>query len=347
MPSESNIFAPDDVVDGRYRIVRLVGIGGMGEVYEGHRLGSENTPAAPVSAAPVPAAPVPAAPKRVAIKTLLPDLLGSAKIIARFDREAELSRRISHPNVLSIFEVVKIQKAGVADPIPCMVMEFLAGETLADRLIDGRLVPPDEGIPLACQLASALTAAHRAGVVHRDLKPDNIFLVPESEGVRVVVTDFGVARRAKPQPTDDSLTASNVLLGTPDYMAPEQLELEQATPASDIYTMGLVLFEMLTGKPPFVADTALKMVFKRVQEEPPSPRIHLPDLDPRWEEVILCCLARKPEDRYPEAQDLIRVFEGDASKRLLPSSEDRARKLIPWLVAAVIAIAFVAAFLWL
>ncbi len=344
MAAESNIFSPGDEIEGRYRVVRLVGVGGMGEVYEAEAL----------------AAGVREQAQRVAIKTVLPELLGNHKIIARFEREAELSRRISHPNVLRIFEVLKTPAdvasrasgATGAHPIPCLVMELLEGETVADLLIAGRTVDPGEGVPLACQMAAALTAAHRAGVVHRDLKPDNVFLVPpppESAGgaTRVVLTDFGVARRSTAPPQDESLTASNVLLGTPDYMAPEQLELEQATAASDIYTMGLVLFEMLTGKRPFVADTALKMVFKRVQEEPPSPCKHLPDLDPRWEEVILRCLARKPEDRYDEAQDIIRVLESERSTLLLPSPAERFKKLVPWLVAAVVAAGFVAAVLWL
>ena len=334
MASKRNVFSSGDLIEGRYRVVDLLGIGGMGEVYKAECLDGEGSQAGQV--------------KTVAIKTVLPRLLGNHKIIARFEREAELSRRISHPNVLHIFEVLKTLKPDVGpEPIPCMVMELLTGETVADLLIDGRTIAPDEGVPLACQMAAALSAAHRSGVVHRDLKPDNIFLVPENGTTRVVLTDFGVARRSTAPPHDHSLTASDVLLGTPDYMAPEQLELEQATAASDIYTMGLVLFEMLSGQRPFVADTALKMVFKRVQEEPPSPREHLPDLDPRWEEVILRCLARKPEDRYAEAQDVIRVLQGEKSRLLVTAPEDRVRKLVPWLVAAVVALGFVAAVLWL
>ncbi len=325
-PESSEVFSPGDVIEDRYRIVRLVGKGGMGEVYEAEVLETG---------------------ERVAIKTVLPELLGNYKILTRFEREAEFSSRISHPCVLRILEVLKTMVGGVA--VPCMVMELLHGETLADRLIAGRPVDPDRAVPLACQVASALTAAHRAGVVHRDLKPDNVFLATAeagSEEIRVVLTDFGVARRSGSRPKDESLTASNVLLGTPDYMAPEQLELEDATPASDIYTMGLVLFELITGQRPFVADTAIQVVFKRVQEDPPSPRVHLPDLDPRWEEAILRCLARQPEDRYAEAQDLIPVLGGD-SKWLLPSPADRLRKLAPWLAAAAAAAAVAAAVWWL
>ena len=336
----SDVFAPGQVIAGRYRIVRLVGRGGMGEIYEATQVETG---------------------KRLAIKTVLPQLLGNRKIVARFERESDLSRRISHPCVLRIFEVLSVsveerastRAGGVGagsggDPaIPCMVMELLDGETLADRLIEGRVVDPEEAVPLACQMAAALTAAHRAGVVHRDLKPDNIFLVPEASGTWVVLTDFGVARRST-GPKDESLTASNVLLGTPDYMAPEQLELHDATAESDIYTLGLVLFEMLVGRPPFVADTALKMVFKRVEEEPPSPREHLPDLDPRWEQVIMRCLERDPKDRYQEAQDLIRVLDGEDSEWLVPTSAERLRKLTPWLLLALVIAAVVAAIiLWL
>ncbi len=334
MANGGNIFSSGDVLEGRYQIIRLIGSGGMGEVYEAENLRAVGSS----SKARI--------PKSVAVKTVLPDLLSNLKTIARFEREAELSRRISHPNVLRIFEVFKTTQDGREEPIPCMVMEYLPGETIADRLADGRTVRPDAGVSVACQMAAGLTAAHRAGVVHRDLKPDNIFLIPENGDIRVVLTDFGVARRSSAKPRDDSLTASNVLLGTPDYMAPEQLELEDAMPSSDIYTMGLVLFEMLTGKPPFVADTALKMVFKRVQEEPPSPRVHLPDLDQRWEEVILRCLAREPENRYDEAQDIIRVLEGKDSD-LLKAPANGFGKWIPWLVAAVVAIGFVAAVIWL
>ncbi len=355
MASLGNIFSPGDVIDDRYRIVRLVGTGGMGEVYEAERLETG---------------------ERVAIKTVLPDLLGNSKILARFEREAELSRRISHPCILRIFEVLKIPGSTVAGAyqVPCMVMELLAGETIADRLIDGRTVEPEAAVSLACQMASGLTAAHRAGVVHRDFKPDNIFLVPsaspppgerppgqrppeqrpicpspaepEGECTRVVLTDFGVARRSATPARDDALTASNVLLGTPDYLAPELLELEDAMPASDIYSLGLVLFEMITGERPFVADSPIKTIFKRIEEEPPSPRTHLPNLDRRWEEVILRCLARKPENRYAEAQDLIRVLEGDSSRWLLSTTANRFEKLIPWLVAAVIAAGVAAVILW-
>ncbi|MEM7349313.1 MAG: serine/threonine-protein kinase [Acidobacteriota bacterium] len=321
-----DVFAPGDVIEERYRIIGLVGKGGMGEVYE---------------------AEIIATGERVAIKTVLPSLLSSKKTLARFELECEHTQRISHPGVLRIIEVFKTPRPRVTQPemVPCMVMEFLVGETLADRMVDGRWVGPDEAVSLTCQMAAALTAAHRAGVVHRDLKPDNVFLAPDGDKTRVVLTDFGVARQSA-APSDDGLTASNVLLGTPDYMAPEQLELEDAMPASDIYTMGLVIFEMIIGQPPFVADTPLKTVFKRIQEDPPSPLEFRPDLGPRWETVILRCLARQPEDRFAEAQDVIRILEGNDSEWLQPNLSDRLRKFLPWLAGLVLLVGAAAAW-WL
>lgn len=339
--SAADVFSPGDVVHGRYRIVRLIGKGGTGEVYE-----AEDT----------------AKSRPVAIKTVLRTLLSSVKVGRRFQREFEFSQRISHPGVLRIHELLQVPVEVSEDgeeqrllKVPCMVMELLTGETLADRLIRGDTVPPEEARPLVCQMAAALAAAHRAGIVHRDLKPDNVFLVPDGKlGTRVVLTDFGVARKAvesrrapgrrRSRDDSDSLTASNVLLGTPTYMAPEQLELEEAMPASDLYTLGLVIFEMLTGRQPFEADSAIEMVFKRVQEDPPSPRKYLPGLDRRLEEVVLRCLKRDPNDRFDSPQEIIRTLDGDASEWL---AADRSARWWKILLAVVIAAGIAAAILWL
>jgi len=305
--SEIDVFGPGDLVDGRYRVVALRGKGGTGEVYEAEAVESGEC---------------------VALKTLLPRFFDSSTVVTRFEREFEYSQRIDHPNVLAIREVFRIplpQTVARSLPrlmrsgtMPCIVMEFLDGETLADHMERGTVWDTAEAKPLVCQIASALAAAHRAGIVHRDLKPDNIFLVPQEDGsTRLVLTDFGVARSSMPS-GEDSLTASNVLPGTPGYMAPEQLELEKAMPASDLYTFGLVMFEMVTGKPPFEAPTPIQMVFMRVEQAAPSPRKYVSDLDPVWEEVILCCLERDPQNRYASADEIIRRLDGTASEWLAP-----------------------------
>ncbi len=282
-------FEPDQILRDRYRIVRMIGRGGMGEVYEALDLESG---------------------ERVAVKTVLGKLLGNQKVIARFRREIELSTRISHPNVLRIDEVFELPPEDPREahlgPAPCMVMELLAGDTLADHLEAGEVFPPDTAQPLVCQIALALDAAHRAEVVHRDLKPDNVFLEPvEGQPTRVVLTDFGVARPNNQPEQEESFTATDVIVGTPTYMAPEQLELEEAVPASDIYTLGLVVYEMLTGEFPFKGETEIQVVFMRVQEEPKPPRFYKPDLEQSWEDLILSCLARDPRQR-PNAAAIAR-----------------------------------------
>ena len=282
----------------------------MGEVYEAEDLDEQHS---------------------VALKIVLAKLLGSQKVVARFRREIDLSQRISHPNVLRIYDVFEMPPGDGPDAekisSPCMVMEHLAGETLADRINDGRLFSEDEARGVVIQMARALAAAHHAEVVHRDLKPDNIFLVPSesADDVRVVLTDFGVARPNKAD--EDSFTATDVIVGTPTYMAPEQLELEEALPASDIYTMGLVIYEMITGKFPFEGDTAIQVVFMRVQENPLPPSHHKPDIDEAWEELILSCLERDPKDRIDDAEEIVAFLEGDMNRDEL--SKGRRRKWQP------------------
>lgn len=303
---------PDDVLRDRYRVVRMVGRGGMGEVYEAIDLETG---------------------ERVAVKTVLAKFLGSSKVIARFRREIDLSRRISHPNVLRIRDVFELPPNG-DDPdlpqvaAPCMVMEYLEGETLADRLEQGRLVPPEEARGLVIQMARALSAAHRAEVVHRDLKPDNVFLVNHGDQTRVVLTDFGVARPNTVE--EDSFTATDVIVGTPTYMAPEQLELEEALPASDIYTLGLVVYQMLTGRFPFEADTAIQVVFMRVQQDPVPPRHHMPELDESWESLIMRCLERDPKERISDAEQIVKLLEGRNGDAPDLGPKERKRSQSSW-----------------
>jgi serine/threonine protein kinase len=153
---------------------------------------------------------------------------------------------------------------------------------------------PAEALPIVEQMSGALAAAHEAGVIHRDFKSGNVMLVPDERragGVRAVVTDFGLARRTH-APRGTSLTETETVLGTPDYMAPEQIEGRTLTPAADVYALGIVIYEMVTGEPPFHGDTPLSVALKKLREAAPSPRGSAPDLPPAWDRTILRCLER-------------------------------------------------------
>jgi len=221
-------------------------------------------------------------------------------------------------------------------------MELLPGETLAERLrLKGRMSTA-EALPLATQIAAGLGAAHAAGIVHRDLKPGNIILVPSQEGretPRAVVTDFGLARAAaSADRLTEQSTASGRIAGTPAYMAPEQIEGGKVTAASDIYSLGIMLYEMVTGALPFVGDTPISTAVKRLKEAPPPPRSFVPDLDSKWNAVILRCLERDPANRFASTGDVVKAFGGET---VTPGK--RAQRLRLAMAAALLLILFTAA----
>ncbi|MFN7941936.1 MAG: tetratricopeptide repeat protein [Thermoanaerobaculia bacterium] len=286
------IFGADQLVAGRYRVLRFIARGGMGEVYEALDLELHS---------------------RVALKTIDPRTAESKDAIERFKREILLARRVTHPNVCRIFDVGYHAADGALDPTIFLTMELLEGQTLATRLRTGGPLPPGQALPLVEQMAAALAAAHAAGVVHRDFKSENVFLVPGPSGPRAVVTDFGVARGvAGDEPIGATMTGMPRVVGTPAYMAPEQLEGQEVTPATDQYAFGVVLYEMLTGRLPFEGDTPFSTAVKRLTEAPPSPRLLVPDLEPRWERTIVRCLARYPGDRFASVAEAAAALAGDA-----------------------------------
>ena len=300
-------FEAGSDIAGRYRVVRRIARGGMGEVYEveDHELGG-----------------------RVALKTIRPEMADEQWSVGRFRREIQLARQVTHPNVCRIFDV-SYHEAG--ERVVFLTMELLAGETLADRLSRDGPLPPNRAVTLARQLASALDAAHAAGVIHRDFKSNNVMLVPLAgapdaselggdrvadlsvERLRAVVTDFGLARGAGDGGLAATLALDGASLGTPDYLAPEQVEGREVTPAADVYAFGLVLYEMVTGRLPFSGDTALATAVQRVREDPPSPRTHVPELDGGWERAILGCLERDPADRFKTAGEALRSMSPAAA----------------------------------
>jgi serine/threonine protein kinase/tetratricopeptide (TPR) repeat protein len=281
-------LAEGDVVADRYRITRLIGRGGMGEVYEAHDLLLE---------------------EQVALKTLRGDLAGDEALLLRFQQEISIARKVTHPNVCRIFEV-GIHRAPSQEPMLFFAMELLHGQTLADRIRAGRLTR-DEAFPIAVQLAEGLEAAHRAGIVHADFKSANVILVPAGTGVRAVITDFGVAR-AEPGSTvvDETRSGHETIriAGTLAYMSPEQLSGDRVTTASDIYSFGIVLFEMACGRRPFDDSDVIKSAMLRASGPPASARSFVPTLDERWNTAIARCLQRNPGDRFQSAGALASWF---------------------------------------
>jgi serine/threonine protein kinase/tetratricopeptide (TPR) repeat protein/ActR/RegA family two-component response regulator len=323
------VFLTGEVVAYRFRIVRYLAKGGMGELYEAEDLELH---------------------ERVALKTILSRIAADERSILLFKREVHLARQVTHANVCRIFDVFRHRPAGdrgAATEVVFLAMELLHGETLADRLArDGRWSTA-EVLPIVRQLAAGLAAAHRVGVVHRDFKSQNVMLVEAAsadDGLRAVITDFGLAQRS----THDARTSMALLSdtpeisGTPAYMAPEQVEGGAVTPATDIYALGVVLFELVTGTWPFMAETPLRTAVKRLQEPPPSPRIHVPDLDPVWEETILRCLARAPADRFVTIGDVVVALEGRPRDDRVANDRAHRWPRTSWVLALVLSAATLA-----
>jgi eukaryotic-like serine/threonine-protein kinase len=292
------IFAPDDLVSSRYRIVRLLGAGGTSEVY---------------------AAADTALGEEVALKTLSAGLAQSPVGLERFRREIYLSRRVTHPNVCRIFDLGE-HEAPSGRRTLFFTMELVAGPSLSERLESGPPFTPEEALPLITQIAAGLQAAHESGVVHRDLKPGNIMLSPargNGAGVRVVITDFGLARHQDPGTL--GLTESGEMLGTPCYMSPEQVRGATITPASDIYALGIVIYEMLARALPFQDVNPLATALRRLRLPPTPIRSHVPSLPGAWVAAIERCLAVEPAERFARPLDVVAALDGDGPAPAAPS----------------------------
>ena len=259
------------VIAGRFRIIRYIAEGGMGTVYEAEdlRLGD-----------------------RVALKTIRPDIAADPIAVERFKREILLGKKVTHPNVCRIHDL-GVERGDNGREVLFLTMQFLSGETLSARVKRGPL-PTNEALPLIEDMADALSAAHRAGVIHRDFKSGNVMLVSEPSRTCAVVTDFGLARGIR----DGSSLTSGGMIGTVEYMAPEQIEGGEITPATDIYALGVVMYEMVTGQRPFKGEPKVTVALKHLHDEPQPPRSLVPHLDTKWNEVILRCLQKKPSDRW-------------------------------------------------
>ncbi|MCP4897940.1 MAG: protein kinase [bacterium] len=281
-------------IAGRYRIVRFIGRGGMGEVFEADDLELG---------------------EKVALKFLLPQYGADERAIERFKREILLARKVAHPNVCRVFDVgnhIVEVSPGIEHKLVFLSMELLEGETLSAYLRRVGRLSTEDALAIVRQVAAGLDAAHRLGIVHRDLKSSNVILVPTETGSRVVVTDFGLARTQEGGGIDE-LSATGEVLGTPAYMAPEQVRGEQVTSAVDIYGLGVMLFEMVSGARPFSGPTPLAVAMQRLTTPPPSPRTLVPELDLRWEAAILRCLERDPNRRFQQATEFVHAVTDEPS----------------------------------
>jgi tetratricopeptide (TPR) repeat protein len=308
--SPRQAFAEGTEVAGRYRVERFLSRGGMGEVYAAEDL-SLHEP--------------------VALKTIRPELAATPEALLRFKRELRLARRVTHPNVCRVFDIGEhevVPERGSPYRIVFLTMELLAGRTLHEQLVRHGKMPPEQVLRLAEQMAGALDAAHSAQIIHRDFKPGNVMLVPAppaAGGLRAVVTDFGLARGELLE-GDGSASREGHIVGSPSYMSPEQLEGLPLSPASDIYSFGLVLFEMVTGRRPFVAETPTAASLLRLRQAPPSPLTLAPELAPSWEEVLLRCLERQPGARFATASEAIAALRsGEATPALVSRGPARKR----------------------
>src|SRR5262245_52456135 len=313
---------------GPYEILASIGAGGMGEVYRAKDTRLDRT---------------------VAVKVLPAHLSRSDEVRQRFEREARTISSLSHPNICSLYDV------GNQDGTEYLVMEFLEGETLTDRLGRGP-IPPEQVLRYGIEIASALDKAHKQGIVHRDLKPGNVMIT--KAGVKLV--DFGLAKLAAPPAGTNTsvsilqteigsnLTQEGSILGTFQYMAPEQLEGKEADARSDIFGFGAVLHEMATGQKAFAGKSQASLIASILAAEPPPISTVVPMAPPALDRVVKTCLAKDPDDRWQTAHDVMLQLKWIAEGGSLAGvpaplvSRRRSRERLAWGVAAALALATLA-----
>jgi eukaryotic-like serine/threonine-protein kinase len=269
-------LAPETVLGGRYQILKMLGEGGMGAVYKARDLEVDRV---------------------VALKVIRPEYANRPEILARFKQELVLARQITHRNVIRIFDL------GQGDGIRFITMEYVDGQDLYSLLRSGEPLTLERKVKIAREICRALEAAHEQGVVHRDLKPQNIMV--ENNG-RILVMDFGIARSME----DTGLTHTGALIGTPAFMSPEQAKGEKLDIRSDLFSFGVIFYEMLTGKAPYVAETAVGLLLKRVQERPVAPIELDQEIPEALNNVVLKCLVVDRDQRYQTAAEIIRDLDG-------------------------------------
>jgi eukaryotic-like serine/threonine-protein kinase len=341
------------LVGGRYELGELLGRGGMAEVRKGvdTRLG-----------------------RIVAIKRLRTDLASDATFQARFRREAQSSASLNHPSIVAVYdtgeEATPDGSLGHSVAQPYIVMEYVAGRTLRDILREGRKILPERALEITSGVLSALDYSHRAGIIHRDIKPGNVMLTPSGD---VKVMDFGIARAISD--ASSAMTQTAAVVGTAQYLSPEQARGETVDSRSDVYSAGCLLYELLTGRPPFVGDSPVAVAYQHVREPAVPPSDHDTELPPEVDAIVMKALAKRLEDRYQSAaamrNDIERYLAGRPVEATVPplppdnatavvpptpgpsetqvrpsespADDDRRKRVLLWVVLGALVIALIAA----
>lgn len=271
------------IVEGKYRLEQLIAHGGMGSVYRATHLSLE---------------------RAVAIKILRAEFLADATARERFNREARAAARLKHPNIVAVYDSGHLPNGSAY-----LVMELIEGRSLREEMRSqaARLgqMRPERAAAILSQVCAGIEAAHRLGIIHRDLKPDNVMIEASFDGTeRVLVLDFGIAKLAVPENGEQTwkgLTDENTIVGTPKYISPEQCTGQPVDARSDVYSLGILLYEMLTGHAPFAGENTSVVLLKHLQEPPASLRRFNPNIPPQLEQVVLRALAKQPQQRFQSA----------------------------------------------
>ncbi|MGH8893078.1 MAG: protein kinase domain-containing protein, partial [Actinomycetes bacterium] len=275
------------VLDGRYHVGSRLARGGMATVYEAHDNRLDRT---------------------IALKVMHPSLADDEEFVSRFIREAHSAARLSHPNVVAVYD------QGADQGIVFLAMELVRGRTLRDLIRERGNLSPRQALEVLEPVLAALGAAHAAGIVHRDVKPENVLL---SDDDRVKVADFGLARAVSGN--NSHTTASGILMGTVAYLSPEQVERGVADPRSDVYASGILLYEMLTGLKPYDGETAIQVAYRHVHDDVPAPSDLVPGLPPELDALVARATSRDPEGRPADARQLL--GEVSTARRQLSDGE--------------------------
>src|SRR5918996_3225608 len=262
---------------GPYRIINQIGKGGMANVYKAYQ---------------------PSVDRYVAVKVLPSQLAESKEFATRFQQEARIIAKLEHPHILPVFDY------GESDGIAYFVMRYLEAGTLKDKMVAHRPLPLNEIDRIFTQLTDALSYAHSFGIIHRDLKPANALV--DSHG-NIFLTDFGIAKLL--ESASPRLTQTDAIMGTPAYISPEQAQAGTVDQRSDIYSLGIILYEMVTGQVPFAADTPLAIILKHVSDPLPLPSLIKPDIPASIEQIILKALAKDPKDRFDTAAEFLSAWK--------------------------------------